>query len=702
MTRQTATIESADPSIEPEVAREDLTPRSDRHRYTVAVFVALMVVSLPYVWVLTDLWTGTVDPFRHVAPSNYYDLQARAMLAGHLHVPSGSIGIEAFVHNGQQYTYFGLFPSILRIPVLAVTHSFDGRLTGPSLLLAWVVTGLFSSLLLWRVRVMIRGQAKLGLAEATSCGVMVATLTGGSVLMYLAASPKVSHEDLAWSVALTIGSVFALLGVLERPSRGRVLASTALILFAAFDRSPTGYACIIGALLVAGWFALGRAGSGNRRWALPVLLAGLVPLVLSCAVNWAKLGTPFGLSEADQVWTHVNAHRRLYLAANGGSAFGFQFLPSTLYAYMQPAGVHIGSAFPFLSLPTAPAQAVGSVVLDQTYPTASVPASMPLLFLFGCWGVITAFRPRPVEGARMMRMLLVATAAGTAGVLLFGYIADRYLGDFLPFLALAGMIGLVDLWRRLDGRGQQARIIALALIVIVGVLEVWANVGTALTPTALWTSAQAERFVTTQRSISGAPSVMRGDTVPYWSPEGTLFAAGDCSGLYVSTGFSYRTVPGQQLQHDTWIPVQQGPGINHVLDVVFNRTVIQSDAPIPLVTYGKSTLVVLPTGVNQAELKVENPGAPSVHWPSASTSIVDVKQHRPYRISVTTDPNLHSIVVAWPGGGITHYLAGDGPAVVHTTPDASGANAQRVSIANVSPAAPSMALCRSLVRHSAN
>ena len=43
-------------------------------------------------------------------------------------------------------------------------------------------------------------------------------------------------------------------------------------------------------------------------------------------------------------------------------------------------------------------------------------------------------------------------AAATAGVLFFGYIADRYLADFLPFLALAGMIGLVDVWRRVDGR----------------------------------------------------------------------------------------------------------------------------------------------------------------------------------------------------------------------------------------------------------
>ena len=35
-------------------------------------------------------------------------------------------------------------------------------------------------------------------------------------------------------------------------------------------------------------------------------LIGVVPLTLMGLINWLKLGTPFGLSEADQVWTQVN------------------------------------------------------------------------------------------------------------------------------------------------------------------------------------------------------------------------------------------------------------------------------------------------------------------------------------------------------------------------------------------------------------
>jgi hypothetical protein len=700
MTMEAATVERTDSWGDSGGAELEPAHLANRHRFTVSVVIALAAVSLPYLWISWDLWSSSVNPFRQLATSNFYDLQARAMFAGHLYVPNGSLGVEAFVHNGRQYTYFGLFPSILRMPVLALTHSFDGRLTAPSMLLAWVVTGVFVSSLLWRIRVMVRGSSVLGRAETVCCGVLVAGITGGSALMYLAASPRVYQEDLAWSAALTIASTFALLGVLERPSRGRVWASGVLILMAALDRGPTGYACVLGAFLVAGWFALGRGGMENRRWALPVFVAGLVPLIAEVASNVAKVGSPLSLVEADQVWTQLNAHRRLYLAANGGSAFGLKFLPSTLYAYMQPAGIHLGSTFPFISLPTSPASAVGKVILDETYPTASIPASMPLLFLLGCWGVITAFRPRPISGVRVTRLLLVATAAGTAGALLIGYISERYLADFLPFLALAGMIGMIDLWRRLEGRGQRPRVIAVGVVVALGVFGVWANVGAAITPTALWTPVQAKQFVSTQESLGGTGTVVQGPTLPYFAAAGTLYAVNQCSGLYLSTGFSYQTIPGQQLQHETWVPVEQGPGIKHALTVTFNRTMNRSDAPVALLTYGKSILVAVPTGADHFRLQVDNPGAPGVTWPPAATNSFEVKEGTPYRITVVTDPNLQSIEVEGLGDGIEHYLAGKGPALVHATGDAAGTSPPPVSVVDSTKGEPSMALCKSLVRHS--
>jgi len=631
-----------------------------RVRFVRAVVVGLVAVGIPYLWILWDLWTGTFNALRSVSPSDFYDLQGHAMLSGRFSVPDGSLGIEAFLHDGHQYTYFGIFPSIIRLPVLALTHSFDGRLTAPSMLAAWVVTGVLASLLLWRVRIQIRGEAVVGVAEAVCCGILVAAVNG-SVLLYLAASPKVSHEDLAWSVALTLGALFALVGVAERPSGRRMALCAIFVVCAALDRSPTGYACIVATLLVAGWFGLGRGGSDRRRSAVPLVVIAVGALVLDGVVNWAKLGMPFGLSEANQVWTQVNAHRRLYLASNGGNAFALHYLPSTLVAYLQPFGISVSTHFPFFSLPTGVAGPVGTVVLDQTYPTASVPASWPLLFVLGVWGVVTAFRPHPVGRVQPLRLLLVATAAGTAGVLLFGYIADRYLADFLPFFALAAMIGMVDVWRRFDGRDRRARSLVVAVAAVLGVFGLWVNIGAAVTPSAQWTTAQAKAFVSLQRSLGGTPAVERGATLPYWAPAGTLFAPGDCSGLYVSTGFDYSTVPGEQLEHETWDTVEEPADSVHYVQVTWDGPVVPGGPPVTVATYGTTRVELEPTGTDRVRLAVRGPDLPDLSFPPTTTAPVTVEPGKPYNVEIVTDPELHSIVAGGIGVGVQYPLPGTGP-----------------------------------------
>src|SRR6185437_9469149 len=224
--------------------------------------------------------TGTINVLR-VNPADdipIYDVQARAIMHGHLSLPHGSISVEAFVHDGRQYTYFGILPSLLRIPFFLFTNSLDGRFTALSMFGAWVVAAVFSCLLLWRLRVLLRGDVLLGWFEAVSYGLFLASVLVGSVLLYLASNPDVYAEDEAWSIALACASLFALVGVLERPSWRRVIVCGLLVLLTNLNRATTGYAAVLASLLIATWFALGRAGPDRRRWALPMALAGLVPM----------------------------------------------------------------------------------------------------------------------------------------------------------------------------------------------------------------------------------------------------------------------------------------------------------------------------------------------------------------------------------------------------------------------------------------
>ena len=398
-------------------------------RFTKASLIALVVAAVPYLWVLWDYWDARPHPLRAAFyTTDFYDVQARAILNGHLWVSKGSLGIEAFIHDGKQYEFFGLFPALLRLPLIAFVHSvfgrpLFGRLTAPFLLLAWLLTWMFVSLLIWRVRVLVRGSASLGRAESFSLGVLVATVLSGSVLVYLASTPYVYNEDFAWSVALTTGCLFALLGVLERPSRWRVAILGLLLLCNALNRVTTGYACILAVVAVAIWLALGRRGPENRRWWLPVLAVGLIPLVAATAVNFLKFGTLFGVSEYQQVWTSLNPHRRYFLARNGGTFYGLQFLPTTLEAYFQPAGLRFSWAFPFISFPASPPAWLGGAVFDKTYRTGSVLDTMPLLVMLSIWGTVAAFRRRAAGQLALVRIPLMAAFLAGLPVMVTGYIA---------------------------------------------------------------------------------------------------------------------------------------------------------------------------------------------------------------------------------------------------------------------------------------
>jgi len=605
----------------------------------------MAVVAVPYLWVLWDLWNGSVDPLRSgIVSSDFYDLQARAMLHGHLYIPNNSIGIEAFVHHGRQYTYFGLFPSLLRIPVLILTSSLDGRLTAPSILLSWLCTGLFSGLFLWRVRVLVRGSAPLGRVEATSYGVLMATILGGSVIVFLAATPFVYDEDFAWSIALTVGALFALLGVLERPSGRRVALAGLFVLAASLNRTPTGWACVIGAVLIAAWFAVNRNEVDNRRWVLPMLAVGLVPFAVSTLISMWKFGSPFGFSLENQVYTQVDAHRRYYLSTTGGKGYNLRFIPSDLLAYLGPGGLRFSSVFPFITLPAAPAKAVGGVVLEWQYRTDSLTASMPLLFLLSLAGSIAAFRRR-AGSLRLLRIPLFAALIGCAGVVVWGYIAPRYLGDFMPFLIIASIVGLVDLWRRLENRRRNVRRALLGVVTALGVFGVFANVAVASTPTEQFNSTQTNGYVTAQKTISdvtGHPllsNVEHVASIPESAPADRVAIIGNCRALYVSNGMNYSNEPEEQFEHKGWMVAEQGKGIVYNLTLSLDAPPTEVVGKMPLLTIGRDTLWI-EEHRGLSTLGLSDPRAPAIGAPN-----VPLNPNWTYPMTLVVDPYLDRLTL---------------------------------------------------------
>jgi hypothetical protein len=518
----------------------------------------------------------------------------------------------------------------------------------------------------------------------------------------LAATPFVFDEDIAWSVCLTVGSIFALLGVMERPSWGRVIASGVLILGANLDRSTTGWACVVGTGLIAAWFLLGLGGRENRRWSLPVLGAGLVPLVIGCAVNYSKFGVLFGVSTLEQVYTHVNAYRRHFLAANHGAEEGTVFAPTNVLAYFQPDGLRLTAVFPFVTLPASPPTTLGGVLFDRLYRTDSLPASTPLLFLLSIWGFVTAFRPRSIGKVARTRLLLLAAGSAGAALLLWGYIAPRYLGDFVPFLVLASAVAVADIFRRLEVRKRSARVGAVAVMAVVALFSIVANVGMAVVPNEEWNTTQVLNYVQAQKTVSdftGHPleaNVVRGNSLPVWGPAGQLYVIGNCDGLYISNGEKYWTVPSEQFTRNTWMTVELGEPFQHTFRMTAKGPGSGRTVTVPLVSAGKYTVVVSATPTTDPHLVRLAFGLYGLGRPAHGYSF-EVNSGTTHSVVVTTDPVKHVLEVTM--DGVFHF----GRTLLKETPihsDSVNSNTQArplLSVTDETATSPQPTLCQSLI-----
>ena len=92
-----------------------------------------------------------------------------------------------------------------------------------------------------------------------------------------------------------------------------------------------------------------------------------------------------------------------------------------------------------------------------------------------------------------------------------------------------------------------------------------------------------------------AGNVVRGSVLPYWAPAQELFVANRCAGFYISTGETDKTVPLQQREHQTWVPVEQS-AYRNVLRVTFHEPMSGSGTGFPLVTIGPDTVVLKSLG----------------------------------------------------------------------------------------------------------
>ena len=479
--------------------------------------------------------------------------------------------------DGKTYTYFGLFPSLARMPVIAVAPSLYGRLTQLSMAGALVVLlGGFTALH-WRILELIRPGRRTSRLEPA---VVIFAAVCGSTVVFLASRSIVYHEAILWGIAWSLVAYDRILVLIARPTLRTIAIASACASLAFLSRASVGLGPVIALGLVAGGQLLGLArprvtgamsraldrlgwlGVGLRppmrpaRWFAACIAFAILPVVAYSAVNYSRFDSPVGIPWTKQAFVGISEQNRRVLAENSNTYFGTQFAPTTALQYLRPDALSVSSLFPWVTFPPAPARVIGGVEFIERTVTTSVPASMPALLLLAVIGTTGAVSARFARGrgAAALRAPLIGSALAVIPVVAVAYVGNRYLGDFIPLLYMGALAGFhVLLRRREESETRRWPTILLGVAAGLTVFALWVNFSLAFLYQRLYApevpSTRAGALAL-QYDIDGVfgdspRSAIFVETLPKVpSASGTTAVVGECDALYWSNGTSWFAVEG--------------------------------------------------------------------------------------------------------------------------------------------------------------
>ncbi len=412
--------------------------RSARH--TLALhpsFAATTALStVLFAWMITN---GTFRFLQTEELATFYDYQMASLLDGHLDVPDDAIGGEAFIFGGKIYGYFGPTPALLRFPFALFAFAF-GELSR-SYMVAYFVAALVASYLIF-----LHARRLLGRADAPS-PLAVVLLVGhvalGSTLFFLASRAYVFHEAILCGAAFALFSCYFSLRHLAAGSTHAWRWALLCGVLSLHARPPTGLFALtfLGCVSVAHLITQLRS---RPVTALPRHLGigalCVVGVLTFNGLSYLKFKTFDG---APLRYSRPYGPERL--AHIEGKSFHTANLPYGFYSYFMRPHFRVEPKFPWLYLGSPhPAPDFPHAKLDLPDHTLAIPWSMPGLFLLSTLGCAAAFFVLPAT----RRAILVTWAAVVPmSVALFAAIAtaQRYTGDWIPFLVCAAALGLATL-----------------------------------------------------------------------------------------------------------------------------------------------------------------------------------------------------------------------------------------------------------------
>lgn len=437
------------------------------------------IVFAIYMYAWSTQWTLNPDlpiPYR----GRFFVEQANSMLNGYFWVPETALPIECFFVDGKCTGYYGIFPSLLRIPFVLVFGATIPELNA-------VFISIAAGIALWAalnlcLRVLHMGPSGTGRNNSIAMVLVALTLGPGSVL-FLIFDPYVYQESIMWSVAGVLVAANLYWRWVHERRTWQIIGIAVACACSAGSRPTTAFVGLLLLLGIAVTFY--REKTLRNRTALGLIALSVLPLLMSFGVLILKMGTPqqdFSKYESKAAMQNVADKN------NGSLGYSARYVPTTMFMYLRPDALRFSTEWPWIqfrfgpNLETALTNEKSTELESITYlpplpkdsmlleRITSLTNIMPLALFATLLAGITFLRKR------QWHFVLLLAAVSTAPMILFVQfsIATRYLADFYPVLALGTVLGvtLAPQYEMLKATTRRLLFAAMSLSIIFSVMAV--------------------------------------------------------------------------------------------------------------------------------------------------------------------------------------------------------------------------------------
>jgi hypothetical protein len=347
------------------------------------------------------------------------------------------ISFEAFVRNGRSYAYFGIFPALLRLPLVLAGDPFFPLSRISCLLALWITT--FASIRL--TQIVIAGAIQTRISKHIAAAALTGVTFSGPPI-YVLASSAIYHEAIFWAAAWT--AIFNLI-VVRRTFVGQSLRSAdfALLALAAgcglLTRVTCGVTLYAGLALLLSWPIVKVLVIGERsmffslcwklfRASVPALAIAALFVAVQAAVNYGRWGDVLAVAPQQyyQTFDPLHAERVARFQRHGGVELARIPVAALHYAF----GIKVDDWF--------------RNFCREHYDSIEGPRicailCAPWMIVNAAFGLVSTLR-RPFR-SQLVCPLLISNGIGFLLLLSIFALCARYTFDGWAFLTLSAALG---------------------------------------------------------------------------------------------------------------------------------------------------------------------------------------------------------------------------------------------------------------------